>query len=119
MIQTIFRSYLMAMSRPVYADSVYENEQHDLWLSGRDIDNRIIKRAYRNKPLSKQDKGFNCLHSGERCAVERVFGVLGLHYGIDRARCYMGLARNRIRFELMSVPHNIKRGFAIQQAGFT
>ncbi len=110
-----FTELLDGHESSVYADSAYKSEEHDLWLSERDIDNRIIRRAYRNKSLSKQDKGFNRLHSGVRCTVERVFGVLKLHYGMAKAR-YMGLARNRIRFELMSVAHNIKRGFVIQQA---
>ena len=79
------------------------------------IENRIIRRAYRNKPLTSQDKQFNRLHSGTRSIVERVFGVLKLHYGMSKAR-YMGLARNRTRFELMCVAHNIKRGLSIQQA---
>ncbi|MDP0588969.1 MAG: transposase [Candidatus Endonucleobacter bathymodioli] len=75
----------------------------------------IIKRAYRNKPLTEHDKCFNRLHSGVRCTVERVFGVLKLHYGMAKAR-YLGLSRNRTRFEIMCVAHNIKRGLAIQQA---
>jgi len=98
-----------------YADSAYASEKHDKWLKERKVENRIIKRAYRNNPLSKQDKQFNRLHSGTRCTVERVFGVLKLHYGMAKAR-YMGLNRNRTRFELMCVAHNIKRGLSIRQA---
>ncbi len=98
-----------------YADSAYASEKHAKWLKKRKIENRIIKRAYRNKPLTKQGKQFNQLHSGVRCTVERVFGVLKLHYGLAKAR-YMGLSRNRTRFELMCVAHNIKRGLSIRQA---
>jgi len=70
--------------------------------------------------LTKVRKGvytsytFNRLHKGVRSTVEQVFGVLKQHYGMAKAR-YLGLARNRTRFELMSVAHNIKRGFSIQQ----
>jgi len=99
----------------VYADSAYGSEGHDKWLKQNKIENRIIRRAYRNKPLTNQDKQFNRLHSGTRSTVERVFGVLNLHYGMAKAR-YMGLARNRTRFELMCVAHNIKRGLSIRQA---
>ena len=49
-----------------------------------------------------------------RSTVERVFGVLKQHYGMTKAR-YLGLARNRTRFELMCVAHNIKRGLSLQQ----
>ena len=97
----------------VYADSAYKSESHDQWLSQRKIDNRVIKRAYRNRPLSDEGKHFNRLHAGVRCTVERVFGVLKQHYGMRKAR-YLGLARNRTRFELMCVAHNMKRGLSIQ-----
>jgi IS5 family transposase len=99
----------------VYADSAYGSKDHDSWLKQNKIENRIIRRAYRNRPLTSQDKQFNRLHSGTRSTVERVFGVLKLHYGMAKAR-YMGLARNRTGFELMCVAHNIKRGLSIQQA---
>ena len=98
----------------VYADSAYLSEKHDDWLMARKIDSKIIKRAYRNKPLSENDKHFNRLHCGVRCTVERVFGVLKLHYAMAKAR-YLDLTRNRTRFELMCVAHNIKRGLSIQQ----
>lgn len=60
----------------VYADSAYGSKDRDNWLKQHRIENRIIKRAYRNKPLAKQDKQFNRLHSVTRSKVERVFGVL-------------------------------------------
>lgn len=80
----------------------------------KSIKNRIIKRAYRNRPLTEQDKKHNRTHSGVRCTVERVFGVLKLHYGMAKAR-YMGISRNRTRFDLMCIAYNIKRGVSIQQ----
>ncbi|MDP0588147.1 MAG: transposase [Candidatus Endonucleobacter bathymodioli] len=74
-----------------------------------------MKRAYRNKSLTEHDKCFNRLHSGVRCTVERVFGVLKLQYCMAKAR-YLGLSRNLTRFEIMCVAHNIKRGLSIEQA---
>lgn len=109
-----FTELLGGEESAVYADSAYQSKQHDQWLSERGIDNRLTKRAYRNRPLSEKDKQFNRLHSGVRSVVERVFGVLKQHYGMAKAR-YLGLARNRTRFELMCVAHNIKRGLSLQQ----
>ena len=109
-----FTDLLGGEESAVYADSAYQSEKHDQWLSERGIDNRVTKRAYRNRPLSEEDKQFNRLHSGVRSTVERVFGVLKQHYGLAKAR-YLGLARNRTRFELMCVAHNIKRGLSLQQ----
>lgn len=110
-----FCDLLSGEESSVYADSAYRSQAHDDWLSERKIDNRVIKRAYRNKPLEEKDKQFNRLHSGVRCTVERVFGVLKQHYAMGKAR-YLGLDRNRTRFEIMCVAHNIKRGLSIQQA---
>ncbi|ORU92384.1 MAG: hypothetical protein A6F72_04760 [Cycloclasticus sp. symbiont of Poecilosclerida sp. N] len=42
----------------VYADSAYQSQAHGAWLAERHIENRIIKRAYRNKPLNKEAKPF-------------------------------------------------------------
>ena len=38
----------------VYADSAYRSQVHDQWLAERQIDHRIIKRGYRNKPLDER-----------------------------------------------------------------
>lgn len=95
-----FTELLSGKESAVYADSVYLSEEHEDWLSSRGIKSSVIKRAYRNHPLTDEDKCFNRIHSGIRCTVERVFGVLKLHYGMAKAR-YCGLARNRTRFELL------------------
>ena len=110
-----FIGLLSGQESAAYADSAYQSEKHDTWLSERGIENRLTKRAYRNRPLTEKDKQFNRLHSGVRSTVERVFGVLKQHYGMAKAR-YLGLSRNRTRFELMCVAHNMKRGLSLQQA---
>ena len=112
-----FTSLLSGDETAAYADSAYQSQAHDDWLSERGIENRIIKRAYRGRPLTEEDKKFNRLHSAVRCTVERVFGVLKQHYGMAKAR-YLGLARNRTRFELMCMAHNIKRGASIQRVSY-
>ncbi len=99
----------------VYADSAYASGEHDSGLVKRGIGNRILKRAYRNRPLTKAEREFNRTHAGVRSTVERVFGVLKQHYGMGKAR-YLGLARNRTRVMLMGIAYNLKRGCSIQQA---
>ena len=83
------------------------------WLSERGIENSSIKRAYRNRPLRKEDKQFNRLPSGARSLVERVFGVLKQHQGMAQAR-YVGMSRNRTRFDLMCVVYTIKQGLSVK-----
>jgi len=110
-----FTNLLEGDESAAYADSAYKSEQHDQWLEKRGIENRVIRRAYRNRPLSPADRRFNRLHSGVRSTVERVFGVLKQHYGMAKAR-YLGVGRNRTRFGLMCVAHNLKRGLSIKRA---
>ena len=109
-----FTTLLKGNESAAYADSAYQSEMHTDWLTTRGIENRLIKRAYRNRPLSQEDKVFNQTHTGVRSTVERVFGVLKQHYAMGKAR-YLGLGRNRTRVELMCVAHNIKRGLSIRQ----
>lgn len=110
----IFTELLDGNESAVYADSAYRSKSHDDWLANHGTDNRVIRRAYRNRPLSRADKTFNRTHSCVRSVVERVFGVLKQHYDMAKAR-YLGLARNQTRFELMCLAHNLKRGISIRQ----
>jgi IS5 family transposase len=98
-------------STAIYADSAYASQEHDKELEERGIINRILKRAYRNRPLNQHDKATNRLWSQTRSTVERVFGILKLHYGMAKAR-YVGLKRNAMRFDLMCMAYNMKRGYS-------
>ena len=99
----------------VYADSAYKSEKHDALLATHGSKNCVLERAYRNTPLTDAQKQRNRQHSGIRSIVERVFGVLKLHYGMGQAR-HLGLVRNFTRFGLMCIAYNLKRGAAIQRA---
>ena len=111
----VFESLLTGNEKEAYADSAYKSHEHDELLSKRGIRNRVLERAYRNKPLTDKQKHTNRMNSGVRSIVERVFGVLKLHYGMRKAR-YSGLSRNKARFGLMSLAYNIKRGLSIQNS---
>ena len=110
-----FTDLLSGREAAVYADSAYASQAHEQWLSDHRVENRITRRAYRNRPLTAEDKRFNRQHNGTRSIVERVFGVLKQHYAMGKAR-YLGLARNRTRFELMCIAYNLKRGVSIQRS---
>ena len=110
-----FTALLSRKESAAYADSAYRSQAHDQWLEQRGIDNCVLKRAYRNRPLSESDRHFNRLHAGVRSTVERVFGVLKQHYGMAKSK-YRGLERNRTRLDLMCIAHNLKRGYTIRQS---
>lgn len=94
----------------VYADSAYANKQNDEKLGKQN--NKVLHRAYRNKPLTKQQKQDNKQRSSIRYVVERTFGLLKLHHGLAKAR-YLGLERNKTRAQLIAMSHNLKTGMNI------
>lgn len=111
----VFESLLSGEEAEVYADSAYMNQAHDKLLKNKGIGNRVLERAYRNKPLTDAQKQRNRANSGTRSIVERVFGILKLHYGMGKAR-YLGIARNKARLGLMCLAYNIKRRVAITRS---
>ncbi len=114
----VFEALLTGKENEAYADSAYKSKAHDKLLKGKRIGNRVLERAYRNRPLTEQQKRSNRLASGTRSIVERVFGVLKLHYAMGNAR-YLGMTRNKARFGLMCVAHNIKRGLTIHRSSMS
>jgi IS5 family transposase len=76
---------------------------------------KVVDRAYRNTPLTPEQKKKNQRNAGTRCTVERVFGVLKLHYGMGKSH-YLGLACRRIRFSVMCLAYNLRRGATIKKS---
>ncbi len=94
----------------VYADSAYANKKNDKKLGKQN--NKVLHRAYRNTPLTDQQKQDNKQRSSIRYIVERTFGLLKLHHGLGKAR-YLGLERNKVRAQLIAMSHNLKTGINI------
>jgi len=110
-----FTDLLSGKETEVDADSAYKSKKHDDWLEDHHVGNKVIERAYRNTPLTPKQKKKNQRNSGTRCTVERVFGVLKLHYGMGQAH-YLGLARNSIRFGVMCSAYNLRQGANIKKS---
>ncbi|GHA73472.1 hypothetical protein GCM10009007_13070 [Formosimonas limnophila] len=87
----VFEQIIPQDTARVYADSAYASLMRDMWLKACGIDNRMIKRAYRNKPFTQAQKEQNRLNASVRSTVERVFGVLKLHLGMAKTK-YLGLS---------------------------
>ena len=111
----VFEQLLTGSDKAVYADSAYKSKKHDQLLKSKSIQNRVLHRAYRNKPLTEQQKSHNKLASQVRYVVERTFGVLKKYYGLGQAR-YMGIARNQARLTIICIAHNLKRAVNIQRS---
>lgn len=105
----------------VYADSAYKSEEIETYLKENHIQEKIIKRKYRNKPLKKSDHKTNYKHSKTRVGVEHVFGTMtsqmhnALHLkaiGIKRIKSLvelMNLTYNLVRYEQLVRLQNVKR----------
>jgi len=59
-----------------YADSAYAGEPIDTLLKSKGITPKIIERAYKNTPLTDEQKAENNIKSKTRCRVEHIFGFI-------------------------------------------
>ena len=78
----VFEELLTGTEKEIYADSAYKSNKHDKLLATKKIRNHVLERAYRNKPLTDEQKQNNLIRSQTRTVVERTFGVLKLHYAM-------------------------------------
>jgi IS5 family transposase len=61
--------------QPIFADFAYKSQEIDEELKRRGFDPQIIERAYRNHPLTDEQKANNKLKSKIRCRIEHIFGA--------------------------------------------
>lgn len=110
----VFEELLSGDEEKVFADSAYASEKTNEMLKEKGIENGVLARAYRNKPLTAEQKKSNQKLSPIRSTIERFFGIAKLHYGLGRAR-YLGIERNKMRVAIICMAHNIKRGVSLQR----
>tara|TARA_B110000211_G_C13990345_1_gene513687 strand:- start:138 stop:1163 length:1026 start_codon:yes stop_codon:yes gene_type:complete len=101
-------------SKGVYADSAYRSKAQEERLEKSNYKSCIIKKAYKNKPLTDQDKAWNKTHSKIRVRVEHVFGSMtneqnGLFFKV------IGKARVECKVGLMNLVYNMRRFLQIQR----
>ena len=68
----------------------------------------IMHRPSGPRKLTEEQTAFNKAVGKTRCAVERVFAVLKLHYQMRRTR-YRGLARTTTQIFLAIMAMNLRR----------
>lgn len=92
----------------LWADSAYRSEEQEARLKERGITSHIHERAYRNKPLTEEQKSKNKEKSSVRARVEHVFG----HIEVSMHGCFVrtiGLARAKAKVGLECLAYNISR----------
>lgn len=90
------------------ADKGYQSEKNAKILKDRKLKNHILKKAKKNKPLTKWEKRFNKLVGKTRFKVERTFGGIKLWFGGGVAR-YRGLVKMHNQNVLEALSYNLYR----------
>ena len=77
-------------------------------VKSRKVKNRIMHKAYKNKPLTEWQKQYNRLISKKRWVVERTLGGMRRWFGCGVAR-YIGLAKTHTQHLLEAIAYNLYR----------
>ena len=95
-------------SREIYADSAYRSDEHDTLLKKEGYRNKIQRRAYRGRPLKKNEIKGNKTRSKVRSRVEHVFGVQAM-MAKDRIIRGVGLTAIQTKVTLRNIGYNMMR----------
>lgn len=88
------------------ADKAYQSKENSDLLKKKKIKNRIMKKAYRNRPLTHWEKTFNKLISKTRYKVEQCFGTLKRRFNFVRAS-YFSTKKVEAQMTLKAIAFNL------------
>ena len=104
----VFDPLFSGDERAVYAEQAYNDTARREPLQKRGINDGILKKGRRKRPLTDWERTWNRSLSAIHSPVERVFGTLKRSYGFPRAR-YIGLIRNRNHAYLLAMAFNMRK----------
>jgi IS5 family transposase len=93
---------------PLKADKGYQSKKNAEILEKRNIKNHILKKAYKNKPLTRWEKRFNKLIGKTRFKVERTFGGIKRWFSGGTAR-YKGITKMHTQNLMEAMSYNLYR----------
>lgn len=93
----------------LYADSAYKSKEIEEYLKQKKVKSKIIKRAYKNKPLTNTDHKQNYKHSRSRVRVEHIFGALTSQMNNALNLTSIGIQRIKSKVGLMNLTYNLVR----------
>jgi IS5 family transposase len=93
---------------PLKADKGYQSSKNNELLAKRKLKNHILKKAYRNKPLTSWEKKFNKLVGKTRFKVERTFGGIKRWFSGGTAR-YRGMEKMHTQNLMEALSYNLYR----------
>ena len=93
---------------PLKADKGYQSKKNAALLKKRKLKNHILKKAYKNKPLTHWEKRFNKLIGKTRFKVERTFGGIKRWFNGGTAR-YKGINKMHTQNLMEAIGYNLYR----------
>jgi len=110
-----FKKLVSGDEEAAYADKAYPSEEHRAFLAQKGIEDGIMYKAARGKPLKNWQLWFNKTVAPIRAGVERIFARMKVRHGFSRAR-YFGLKRNACGFFLLCTAMNLARAASLRAA---
>jgi IS5 family transposase len=95
-------------TKKLWADSAYMSEAIIPLLLGKMIEAKINERAYRNKPLTEEQKVQNRNLSKTRARVEHIFGFMKNSLKADMIRT-VGIVRAKSEIAMINLTYNLCR----------
>jgi len=93
---------------PLKADKGYQSKKNEELLAKRKLKNHILKKAKKNKPLTKWELRFNKLVGKTRFKVERTFGGIKRWFNGGTAR-YRGINKMHTQNLMEAICYNLYR----------
>lgn len=90
------------------ADKRYKSKKNDLIVESHQWQNKIMNRAFRNRPLTEEERIQNKEISKIRYKVEQTFGSMSRWFGAGTAR-YIGLDRMHTQHIMEVMAYNLYR----------
>ncbi len=97
-----------AEDRGLWGDSAYRSVQAEAMLEAKGLVSHVHERAYRNTPLTEEQKSSNALKSKTRARVEHVYGHVVTSMGGWMIHT-MGLARAKMKITFKNLAYNMQR----------
>jgi len=97
-----------------FGDSAYAGEKIDTELKKRGFIPMVNERAYRNKPLTEDQKATNKVKSSVRSRVEHVFGAMKMRMGNETLRT-IGLERAAFWIGMRNLVYNMGRFVSLKR----
>lgn len=92
----------------VYCDKGYASEANDNLLISKNLRNRILYKALKNKPLNEIQKQINKKISQTRYKIERTFGSQKRWFKAEYTR-YLGLIKTHAQHCILAICYNLYR----------